>query len=387
MPTKLNEFPNEYRGFHPEKKWTPPILDEIKDCIGRRMPCILELPVAFDISAIADTPVQVEVQLDGKFGHGKKVTKQFAEFISQDEGSYLNTQYENETSLLGEFLSPPLTVQNTPPIWEKFPQLVPHQVNLWMGKSSNTSSGLHHDFHDNLYFLVKGRKNFTIFSPKDAQFMYLEGIVKIVHRNGMIEYVEEGAYGRIRDDGAYLHDAAEYNVAHFQEQLDAAEARGDTEAACLLEEQLDYRMADLSELQEESLIEVGEIEDDSENDQAESDDDFGIDTEGSRKKVKIEDCQPASFSKATLDSPNFPLLQKGTRIDFELKEGQCLYLPCGWFHNVTSFPQDHGHHVALNLWTIPPQFSDSPRVFYADDFWRDTRWKPIQELLMVAKQV
>ena len=40
--------------------------------------------------------------------------------------------------------------------------LLPQTVNLWMGHSSNkgSSSGLHHDFHDNLYVLLRGKKTF-----------------------------------------------------------------------------------------------------------------------------------------------------------------------------------------------------------------------------------
>lgn len=41
--------------------------------------------------------------------------------------------------------------------------LVPQNVNLWMGhskKGAGSSSGLHHDFHDNLYVLLRGKKTF-----------------------------------------------------------------------------------------------------------------------------------------------------------------------------------------------------------------------------------
>lgn len=41
--------------------------------------------------------------------------------------------------------------------------LVPQNVNLWMGHTKGggpSSSGLHHDFHDNLYVLLRGKKTF-----------------------------------------------------------------------------------------------------------------------------------------------------------------------------------------------------------------------------------
>lgn len=57
--------------------------------------------------------------------------------------------------------------------------LLPNSVNLWMGNSKDGTSsgtpfllsgslnsiGLHHDFHDNLYVLLKGQKKFTIVAP------------------------------------------------------------------------------------------------------------------------------------------------------------------------------------------------------------------------------
>lgn len=48
--------------------------------------------------------------------------------------------------------------------------LVPQNLNIWMGRSQEgTSSGLHHDYHDNLYVLLRGRKAFRLYSPADAQ--------------------------------------------------------------------------------------------------------------------------------------------------------------------------------------------------------------------------
>jgi hypothetical protein len=80
-----------------------------------------------------------------------------------------------------------------------------------MGMSKNGScSGLHHDFHDNLYILVHGVKEFLLFSPGfgiiddiyvcvvgnnivvsgEVEKMYLNGVVEKVHANGLINYVE-----------------------------------------------------------------------------------------------------------------------------------------------------------------------------------------------------
>ena len=37
-----------------------------------------------------------------------------------------------------------------------------------MRSAEGSSSGLHHDFHDNLYILLRGQKRFRLFSPADA---------------------------------------------------------------------------------------------------------------------------------------------------------------------------------------------------------------------------
>ena len=68
-------------------------------------------------------------------------------------------------------------------------RLVPMCLNLWQGNSrEGASSGLHHDYHDNLYVLLRGRKNFRLYSPADAERMYTVGTLERVHPNGRINY-------------------------------------------------------------------------------------------------------------------------------------------------------------------------------------------------------
>ena len=56
------------------------------------------------------------------------------------------------------------------------------------------SSGLHHDFHDNLYLLLRGRKRFRLFPPQLAHRMATHGRISIVHANGCIVYEGQVAY-------------------------------------------------------------------------------------------------------------------------------------------------------------------------------------------------
>lgn len=107
-------------------------------------------------------------------------------------------------------------------------QLVPQSINVWMGcapegaqrrhacrrrqqppgliqqssqpaafaATHNThagaSSGLHHDFHDNLYVLLRGVKRFRLFPPSAARGMYMHGSIAAIHPNGRIVYEGQG---------------------------------------------------------------------------------------------------------------------------------------------------------------------------------------------------
>ena len=53
---------------------------------------------------------------------------------------------------------------------------------------AGASSGLHHDFHDNLYILLRGRKRFRLWSPDQAPQLYTHGRLRRIHCNGRIAY-------------------------------------------------------------------------------------------------------------------------------------------------------------------------------------------------------
>ena len=85
-----------------------------------------------------------------------------------------------------KLLTPPLAQLPGLPVRPRIMgALVPHAINLWLGASvDGTSSGLHHDFHDNLYVLLSGTKRFRLWPPSDAPRMYTHGTVEHVHANG-----------------------------------------------------------------------------------------------------------------------------------------------------------------------------------------------------------
>jgi ribosomal protein L16 Arg81 hydroxylase len=60
---------------------------------------------------------------------------------------------------------------------------------------AGASSGLHHDFHDNLYVLLRGRKRFRLYPPDQAKRMYTHGRIAKVHANGRIVYADQASRG------------------------------------------------------------------------------------------------------------------------------------------------------------------------------------------------
>ena len=61
----------------------------------------------------------------------------------------------------------------------------------FVAASAGASSGLHHDFHDNLYVLLRGCKRFRLWSPRQAERMHTHGRISRVHPNGRIVYEGE----------------------------------------------------------------------------------------------------------------------------------------------------------------------------------------------------
>ncbi|KAJ3091012.1 hypothetical protein HK102_001966 [Quaeritorhiza haematococci] len=297
---------------------------------------------------------------NGLFGSGqKRESMRFDELLDKLlDGSgnyYKTTQYEEDSPnsdsdhrLFLDFCQPPLTslLGDFPLIPDLFESLIPQQVNLWLGSSAaasgqvtGASSGLHHDFADNLYVLLKGSKRFTIFSPKDSNFLYTYGKLSHVHPNGLQCY----GSGNTRDpaslprsDGAYPADVAKWRLEVAEENLRQAEESGDAEAIEHAEQEVDEAMDYMLQFDEEG-------EDDL--------DMFGGKVSKKKKKSagdtseqQQKPSEPPSFSRIDPDSlqafvsstsandtasttKKFPLVQKAIPISFVLHEGEMLYLP------------------------------------------------------------
>lgn len=410
-----------------------------------------------------DLEVKVEHKTPaGGFGSSlPRETMKFSKFleaIESQKGSdlYLTTQYRDEddeeddlddgifVQMLHEYCPPPL-----PPMIKSFPHrpallgnLVPQQVNIWIGNSADgTSSGLHHDFHDNLYLLLQGRKRFTLFSPADANNLYTHGKVKKVHKNGLVNYANREA---TRSDGASEADVAQHKVDSLEtalENLEEAEGAA-TEREAIekelaaakdalldLEDHFDEENDDFDEMMDDMLDgsdfedesdELSEeepkkkrgasnnhkdngatkkgaktngkkaaiISDDEEDDEEDGEDDdldllLGLDGE-KEEPNSFSKIPPAELHHPTADTrKKYPLLSNAVRCSVDIGVGEMLFLPSGWFHEVTSFSDASASskaHVAFNYWMHPPATKTFSNP-YEDTYWQ-SQWKEMEDLIL-----
>jgi hypothetical protein len=213
--------------------------------------------------------------------------------------------------------------------------LAPVQYNIWFGRAvEGSTSGLHHDYHDNLYVLLRGQKEFKLFSPRCVDLLRTAGAASgrpTLHANGLI------CYGPgIREDGA-LSSRARRAKASTGVESDDDEA--------MLESALDAAMC-------------------------------GGGSAGSASEDAEGSGLPASFSAYSTSSsagskncPPVPSALRGLHLTAALTPGDVLYLPASWFHEVVSSGAGPGGHLALNLWMAPPWSRGTFEKPYEDDFW------------------
>ena len=328
---------------------------------------------SFLASAAGDETVRVEVRdADGdRYGVGKYARMRFADFLrkcsSGDERVYLSAS-PSEVDAHGRprVVSPPASrlLGDTVPFRPEITgNLVPANVNLWMGYSRvGASSGLHHDHHDNLYVLLRGVKRFELYAPSEISSMYTVGNPTRVHPNGRVNYEESGPTAADGDDGslgsrrsAFASAAAEAELAEAEEALDRGEP-GATERVERAEEALDAIMDAAFEGRGKG---TGNGSASNDFDVRDDFDDLDDDNEGEvadeRGGGHEDEGDPPSFSRVDRgDLGAFPLFERARetkRAEAELRAGEALYLPAGWFHEVTS---SGGAHAALNYWFHPP---------------------------------
>lgn len=304
--------------------------------------------------------------------------------IDGDEEDFL----EEQQLRVRELYQPPMTnlVHRLPETPAFLSYLIPQQINLWIGaaKSQNaeaddkewlskfdpsdpkgrlgfgrnvpgggSSSGLHHDHADNLYVPVSGHKRFTLFAPCDAAKMYTVGTIRQLFSSGVIDYVpDEHAplWRQLRDDGALTAEVYR-TLLESDAGLDP-KTREQYEKFVELDSQQQLKACEINHGHLDppsfsaipaSVVHLEDIKD-------------------KQIREKVAQCSRKAW----------PQFFKANRITVDLKPGEMLYLPTGWFHEVTSYgdndKDDKNIHVAANYWFVPPTGKDMQKV-YKDSYW------------------
>jgi len=258
------------------------------------------------------------------FGRGQRRTMRFGEFLTRLDGGSEQLYISSAEQTIGPHGFPDLMVSPLTELRRDFPtrlswagRLVPAQINLWMGSSTEgASSGLHHDYHDNFYVLLSGRKRFLLYPPSFQPHMQTYGEATVVHPNGRIVY--RGQEG-INADGSHQDDVDRF---YGRDNGNGGASDGD----------------------------------------------------GGHVEVVLPEsesgAEPPSFCRVRAEDLDVPPAMK-----IELHAGESLFLPAGWFHEVTSLNDGGRAHLALNYWLQPPtnlqRGSAGFEQPYMSSFWPD----------------
>lgn len=253
-----------------------------------------------------------------------------------------------------------------------------------MGRSRNgSSSGLHHDYHDNLYVLVRGKKRFRLYSPDQAEDLATNGTIDRVYFNGRISYVD----AETRADGRPIDFSGEEDG---DEDDFSAMNESSNHQDVVIGKGFDYVSS--GEEEEEYFRENNAVDDfDEEMDGVEDYDGPGQDNAKHNENIahaEEKDKPVDSFSRINFNNKDrsdivkeFPTFEKCNECIVNVEAGQMLYLPCGWFHEVTSFSEGTNNssttgddamkncHMAVNYWFHPPDRLSNEARPYSSDFW------------------
>lgn len=252
-----------------------------------------------------ESQIQIERKTNGTFGNGIHETMTTHQFLSHlqngDETYYLTTQelsYTTEDK--PELVSEPIKslLHDIPTRPHLLGNLIPQNVNLWMGLTRGEStSGLHHDYHDNLYILLHGSKRFRLFPPQEIYNLYTYGVPDIVYSSGRVNY-----RGQLptTSDGSSLHASTALQASIKLERVATAldednndDDENEYELDAAMEELLDAEIADDDDYDEDGDSDGdGDSDNDSENESEDLDqytlDDVLLGTAGRPLKIKNE---------------------------------------------------------------------------------------------------
>ncbi|KAI3645100.1 hypothetical protein MP228_011264 [Amoeboaphelidium protococcarum] len=376
----------------------------MKEYVRKRVPCVLNSRDASKLTKRAAKFIsgndcelrRVKVAIESKqcnqgtFGtSSQKQVIEFGDFIQlirkkdTETDYYLSTQYGIDSKCAISSVLMQRDVISQVPALVDASQCQMFDVNLWMG-SAEASSRLHFDYHDNLYYLCEGEKQFILFSPSCAPNLYLNteehGIDQVlIDCDGDIEFSSEAqrkrSYRSSDEEDNYGSGSEEEQDSIIatgkRQRVDSAEGfdseidsidwngRDDFDEEIMLSGNSNYGDDSDSNSDSEaaSTILSDNVESDALNSKSKSEKDppsfsrIPVDVLHSyvqSKGLKL-DLQDRSKSGASLN--DFPLLRKCDPTVVTLKAGQCLFLPAGWFHEVSSrCVSKSNFHLAINYW-------------------------------------
>ena len=398
----LRPVVNFYAGYTFNDKEHPPVLDRVppnisaqrffQQYVAQRRPCVLTgLPDVNDDKPLQLTPdmlrqvagsskVQVEKRPDTQqlFGQNRTSQRQvsmtvqdFCDCLKGPDRAlyYLSTQQQPAANIEARdepFAAPCRQLLDAGYITATLPvaaNLILSSCNLWMGAALASSSGLHHDYHDNLYLLLHGRKQFRLYAPCDAEAMHVYGSIQCVHANGLISYQSNPC----RADGSPLLEDDNDEDRHNDDGSDDDDDDSDEEEV-VLGKGFDYQSDD-SDDKGDATFGQDEVDDYDDLVAAEEEEDASDNgaTNATRRPDHFSPIDPSSKQ----DVEQYPSYAKCRECIVELEAGQCLYIPAGWFHFVTSScVQSTNPHMALNYWYHPPDRLDRCDNPYQGGFWK-----------------
>ncbi|VWU48269.1 JmjC domain-containing protein, putative [Hepatocystis sp. ex Piliocolobus tephrosceles] len=359
---------NEYSGFcfHKEKSNNIDVIDEYISAehfylnyILKRKPCLLKrkniiknkhnIDIKFLKENIENVPVELEQKVSNSFGTGEKKKMNFHEFLSLIEKGntdyYLNTQYIKENAYFPTDFCNSITrqiINYLPKQLEIMGNLEIYQYNIWIGKNEDKDlkTFLHHDYHDNIYVLLKGKKIFRIYSPNFANLLKMNGNIYRIYNNGLITYSPF-----IRSDGSNYLDVYKKKMDRVYRDMNIMTKQINKKNNLLKHKAIEQSMDKAEQI-------LNKLEDNILN--------YKIRKSKFRYKNNARDDIPNHFCLInTIEKKQEDDIFTDTTeiqkryIEVCVDEGDILYLPCGWFHEVKSFSNNE-YHLAFNYWYYPP---------------------------------
>lgn len=214
-------------------------------------------------------------------------------------------------------------------------------INLWMSNTNlqssiaphphlrPTASRLHRDAEDNLYIVLEGEKQFSLWHPCHYRDMKTISPSYHVNKDGLATQFDVNAFKNF--------------VRHYVSEkwsINQAKNHGTSGKNSTSQEDIDSRQK--FQESEDYLAFVRSFHPILQKLLADSEKNVQYDT------VNIHFSQKSSHSFSSFLSPLPPPTMTVT-----IRPGDVLYLPTGWFHEVTSIP---GRQTALNFWWKPPHW-------------------------------